>query len=556
MPMSDQSDRARGQAPQRKLTTILSADVASYSRLMAEDEEHTLKIFAGHREVFEGLVALSRGRIFNTAGDAILAEFPSAVDAVRCATEIQAALRTRDEQVAPEKRVRFRIGLNLGDVMVQGTDLLGDGVNVAARLQSAAEPGGICISGSVYDQIINKLSLSFLSMGEMSYKNIPQPVRTFCIVEAPGHRPLPTPSVAAPAAAPAIAPAKSGRRHLWLGAAAAAVIVIAGIGGYWVYATIDAERAELAKERRLARQEEIDRQARALAEAQKAAEAKEAAEHEAAVEAQHRAELAETAERAAKAEAARAEAEAARIKLEAEEDRAKADAVRRGSAQTQDQAEPKPPPPKPPKPLPPTETASAAPDERVADAVPPPVAAPPGHSHEGMRPMGDAAGGGRAAAASPLPSNPMRLGGPDAATPPAAKPAGSPPSQVAAAVPTPARPGQSADRFNGSWLTMINCSAFGRLQGFRITLDGKISGGQYQGQRGTPGEPGSLNLTGEIGTDGKFTLHALGRTSDTAFSGLPSNTTYGYDLVGQISDRSGTGTRTIGRPCTVDLNRE
>jgi len=120
---------------ERKLATILSADVAAYSRLMAEDEERTLQTFRAHKEVFEKLVELHRGRVFNTAGDAILAEFSSAVEAVRCATEIQAALRTRNDQLASERQVNFRIGVNLGDVMVQGADLLGDGVNVAARLQ-------------------------------------------------------------------------------------------------------------------------------------------------------------------------------------------------------------------------------------------------------------------------------------------------------------------------------------------------------------------------------------------------------------------------------------
>ena len=141
-----------GHGLERKLATILSADVAAYSRLMAEDEEHTLQTFRGHKEVFEKLVELHRGRIFNTAGDAILAEFGSAVEAVRCATEVQAALRTRNDHLPEDRQVKFRIGVNLGDVMVQGEDLLGDGVNVAARLQSAAEPGGICIAGSVYDQ--------------------------------------------------------------------------------------------------------------------------------------------------------------------------------------------------------------------------------------------------------------------------------------------------------------------------------------------------------------------------------------------------------------------
>lgn len=179
---------------ERKLATILSADVAAYSRLMAEDEEETLRIFCGYKVVFEKLVALHRGRIFNTAGDAILAEFGSAVEAVRCSTEIQAALRTRNDQLPRDRRVEFRIGVNLGDVIVQGGDLLGDGVNLAARLQAAAAPGGICIAGSVYDQIRNKLSLSFTPLGEITYKNIPLPVRTFAIAGADGLGRLPAPA--------------------------------------------------------------------------------------------------------------------------------------------------------------------------------------------------------------------------------------------------------------------------------------------------------------------------------------------------------------------------
>jgi adenylate cyclase len=182
--MPDELDSSAEFQLERKLATILSADVAEFSRLMGENEEQTLKIFRGHKKVFESLVAMHRGRIFNTAGDAILAEFNSAVEAVRCATDIQAALRTRNDQLPPSRQVRFRIGINLGDVMVHGQDLMGDGVNVAARLQTAAEPGGICISGSVHDQISNKLSLSFHSMGPMNFKNIQQPIRTFSIGES------------------------------------------------------------------------------------------------------------------------------------------------------------------------------------------------------------------------------------------------------------------------------------------------------------------------------------------------------------------------------------
>src|SRR5262249_22783036 len=147
------------------------ADVAGYSRLMGEAEEEIVTIFRGHRQVFEALVTSHRGRVFSRAGDSIVVEFTSVVEAVRCATEIQSALRTRNEQLPPARQVIFRIGINLGDVVVHGTDLLGDGVNVAARVQSVAEPGGICVSGSVYDQIRNKLSLVFKSLGDRSYKN-------------------------------------------------------------------------------------------------------------------------------------------------------------------------------------------------------------------------------------------------------------------------------------------------------------------------------------------------------------------------------------------------
>jgi class 3 adenylate cyclase len=220
---------------QRKLATILSADVASFSRLMGEDEEGTLRTFRGHKKVFESLVSMHHGRIFNTAGDAILAEFSSAVEAVRCATDIQAALRTRNDQLAVSRQVRFRIGINLGDVMLQGDDLMGDGVNVAARLQTAAEPGGICISGSVHDQIRNKLSLTFHSLGEQNFKNIQEPVRTFSIVEAEGHVTLPAPK-----------PAGTGSSATkWI--AAALVLVLLAGGVYWGYTVTERNKAETAR---------------------------------------------------------------------------------------------------------------------------------------------------------------------------------------------------------------------------------------------------------------------------------------------------------------------
>ena len=239
--MSDAADKpasphgtisGSSQLIERKLATILSADVAEFSRLMSEDEEQTLRVFRGHKKVFEALVATHHGRVFNTAGDAILAEFASAVEAVRCATDVQSALRTRNDKFPPNRQVRFRIGVNLGDVMIQGQDLLGDGVNLAARLQTAAEPGGICISGSVHDQIRNKLSLAFHSLGERNYKNIPQPVRTFSIVESEG-------GVVLPSAKPPAAWKKT------LIGVVAGVLIVAG-AGYGAYTLIEHRKIETA----------------------------------------------------------------------------------------------------------------------------------------------------------------------------------------------------------------------------------------------------------------------------------------------------------------------
>ena len=211
---------------ERRLATILCADVAGYSHMMGVDEERTVEVFRGHRAIYESLVKLHRGRIFNTAGDALLAEFNSAVEAVRCATEIQAALRTRNEHLAPEERMLFRMGINLGDVIVQGDDLLGDGVNVAARIQTSTQPGGICISGSVYDQIQNKLSLDFKPLGEQVYKNIARPVRTYTITEGA--------AVTLPAS----------RRSSKVTAVIAAVLLVIVGAGAWSYRQYEARRAE------------------------------------------------------------------------------------------------------------------------------------------------------------------------------------------------------------------------------------------------------------------------------------------------------------------------
>ena len=152
----------------RKLAAILAADAVGYSRAMAADEEGTMKVLAAHRAVIDGIIQFHEGQIFNTAGDSVLAEFASPTQAVRCAVEIQDALKTRNDSLPEDKRMQFRIGVNLGDVMVKGEDLLGDGVNVAARLESIAEPRGIDVASSLYHQIAGKHDLGFSDLGEQS----------------------------------------------------------------------------------------------------------------------------------------------------------------------------------------------------------------------------------------------------------------------------------------------------------------------------------------------------------------------------------------------------
>ena len=165
----------------RKIAAILAADIAGYSRLVAEDEEETIRRLAAYREVFDDFIRRYGGRIFNTAGDSVLAEFPSAVDALRCAIDVQESLRTRNMAYPPSRQMTFRMGLTIGDVIERDGDLLGDGVNIAARLQTLAKPGGVCLSKSVYDAVANKLSVRYSDMGAQQVKNIPYPVHTFSV---------------------------------------------------------------------------------------------------------------------------------------------------------------------------------------------------------------------------------------------------------------------------------------------------------------------------------------------------------------------------------------
>jgi len=156
----------------RRLTTVLCADVHGYSRLMEADEAGTLETLRRYRTAMTGLVERHDGRIVNTWGDAVIAEFASVVEAVQCAVEIQQEISNQESDATHGHPMRFRIGINLGDVMVDGSDIYGDGVNIAARLQQLAEPGGVVVSGSVYDQVYNKLSLGFDCLGRQQMKDV------------------------------------------------------------------------------------------------------------------------------------------------------------------------------------------------------------------------------------------------------------------------------------------------------------------------------------------------------------------------------------------------
>ena len=171
----------------RRLAAILAADVVGYSRLMGEDEAGTAKAVREHREAAQPIVAGLGGRIVSTAGDGLLLEFPSVVAAVECAIAIQKLMIARNAETPPDKQIVYRIGVNLGDVLIDGEDILGDGVNIAARLESVCEPGGVLISGTAYEHVRGRVKAQFLDLGEKQLKNIAQPVRAYAIdAIAPG----------------------------------------------------------------------------------------------------------------------------------------------------------------------------------------------------------------------------------------------------------------------------------------------------------------------------------------------------------------------------------
>ncbi|MGY4510521.1 adenylate/guanylate cyclase domain-containing protein [Bradyrhizobium sp. USDA 3650] len=221
----------------RKIAAIFAADIAGYSRLVAEDEEETLRRLASYREVVDDFIARAGGRIFNTAGDAVLAEFPSAVDAVRCAIDIQESLRTRNMAYPPSRQMSFRIGITIGDVVERDGDLLGDGVNIAARLEGLAEVGGICVSRAVHEQVANKLSVQFADIGAQEVKNIPTPVHAYMVAMRRGDGSYATPQIKKVAKA---APAPNWMWPLVVGVVS---VVAIGVGGFLYFTKLETTRA-------------------------------------------------------------------------------------------------------------------------------------------------------------------------------------------------------------------------------------------------------------------------------------------------------------------------
>src|SRR6266478_4283935 len=216
-------------ASTRRLAAILAADVAGYSRLMGTDEEGTHERLQAHfRQFVDPKIGEHRGHIVKNTGDGLLAEFASVVDAMRCAAEVQRGMIDREPMVADDRRIRFRIGVNLGDVIAEGGDIFGDGVNVAARLEALAEPGGICVSRMVRDQIRDKLSYPFEDGGEQSVKNIARPVRVYALrPEAIADLPASNMPIAVPHRWSSIRPV--------IVAAIAAAVLIIGTAAWWLW---------------------------------------------------------------------------------------------------------------------------------------------------------------------------------------------------------------------------------------------------------------------------------------------------------------------------------
>src|SRR6201986_2770595 len=219
----------------RKIAAIFAADIAGYSRLVAEDEEETLRRLAAYRAVTDDFIAKAGGGGFNTPGGAGLSAFPSAVEAARCAIDIQESLRTRNMAYPPSRQMNFRVGITIGDVVERDGDLLGDGVNIAARLEGLAEVGGICVSRAVHEQVANKLSVQFADIGAQEVKNIPTPVHAYMVAMRREDGTYATPQVKKPLAKGA--PSAPG--WMWPLVVGVVCLVAIGVAGFLYFTKLE-----------------------------------------------------------------------------------------------------------------------------------------------------------------------------------------------------------------------------------------------------------------------------------------------------------------------------
>ncbi len=479
----------------RRLSCILAADAVGYSKQMGQDEEGTIRVLSAHRSVIDGIIVFHQGRIVSTAGDSVLAEFTSAVEAVRCAVEIQEALKTRNDSLPGHRQMHFRVGVNLGDVVVRNEDVLGDGVNVAARLESMAEPGGICISSSVYDQITGKLNLGFQDIGEQSLKNISRPIRVYRVSGA-----------AMPERPPPSAP--SGRNPVpWaIGAVVAAVIgaAVAWQGGWLRFGAPDGARTTAAV-------------APAVA-PPPAPAAEKSASPSAVVDAN-----ASRAQAESEAQRLRSDAEALKRQAEAELARARADAEAGRAARTRAEAD-----------------ASAARSRAQAEA-------------DAARIRSDAEA---AAARTRREAEAQATKSTQAQRDADAKARDSAGASAAATSDKSPRasPGD-AGRFNGMWNVTIDCpKATDGASGFTNAFVAQVKDGVLRGEYGTAGNPSWLRLQGDIQADGSAKLDANGLTGDPKYNvqGVQKGVPYAYQVAARFESARGTGVARLRlRACDV-----
>ena len=498
----------------RRLTCILAADAVGYSKQMGQDEEGTIRVLSAHRAVIDGIIVFHQGRIVSTAGDSVLAEFSSAVEAVRCAVEIQEALKTRNDSLEEHRQMHFRVGVNLGDVVVKNEDLLGDGVNVAARLESMAEPGGICISSSVYDQITGKLDLGFQDIGEQSLKNISRPIHVYRV------------SGAAPPVRPArpAPPAPRARNPVpWAIAVVVAVVIGAAVAwqGGWLRSgsTDGASRTTAASPAVLP--------APAPAAEKSAPPGGDAAATRAQAESD--------------AQRLRSDAEAIKRQAEAELARARADAEAGKAARTKAEAD-----------------AAAARMRAQAEADATRIRADA--ETAAARTRSDAEAAARATEAQ---ASKAALAQRDSA---AKAQTAAPVVPAAVASDKPSRPSAgSAGIFDGTWTTTVDCPKHtdGAL-GFTFDVMTQVKDGSLRGQVGTEGTAGWYQLQGNIQPDGNAKLTAQGLTGDAKFNiksaqtGVPyaKGLPYSYQAVALFEGSRGTGRRLAGRICNLTFVKQ